>query len=191
MIKLYSVHALMKRTRFEGQFEVGGSRYRFVYSPRNARLSGSRLRLEGRLSITGPARRERVVDGVHATLLSSQGGLGAPPPNLGALRREITQRLETTRPESAAQQMSATDNTGPTAFAGVLYFQLAPLDARSFQVAADLGRLQMNARLYPVDEIERSLQGVYSALVEVLMSERAEAAKAAPLIAELNRLLDG
>jgi hypothetical protein len=142
--------------------------------------------LNGKLTVTGPNKAARSRDGVRATLASSQGGLGAAPQNLSGLRNR---REQSESSRAVAAKLAATDSTGPGSFVGVLYFHFDPLEGKALGVPADLSRVQLNARLFTIDDTARTLQGVFSAIVDLLLSEQKEPDAAAPLIDELNRLL--
>jgi hypothetical protein len=88
-----------------------------------------------------------------------------------------------------SRTLPKTDNTGPTAFVGVMYLHFEPLDGARFGVPADLSRVQLNARLWSTDDLARNLQDVYSQLVEALYGEPPNNENARALLAELNRLL--
>jgi hypothetical protein len=70
-----------------------------------------------------------------------------------------------------------------------MYFRFEPLDGGALGVAADLGRVQLNARLAPTDDTGRALHGVYSSVVEALYSRRSDPRMASAAIGELNKLL--
>ena len=183
-MKLYSVHTLLRGRSFEGSFELGGSTYRLSYAPLRADIVENRLRLQGKLKITGPSVKER--DGVSVRLVSSQGGIGSGPSNLTATRM---QAAKTESERDLAMKLSATDSTGPTSFAGVLFFQCEPFNGTELGVPAELDRLQINLRISPVDELASRLQGVFSLIADSLLAEKRDVSAAEPLIKELNRLL--
>jgi hypothetical protein len=68
-----------------------------------------------------------------------------------------------------------------------MYLQFEPIAGSALGVAADLTRLQLNARFAPVDDDERALQAVYSSVVNALEGKQQAATTAA--VSELNVLL--
>jgi hypothetical protein len=175
--RLHSVAALLKERAFEGSFEAGGKVFAFTYSPSKAELAGRRLVLLGRLAIKNARGEVRVRDRVRALLAAVQGGIGAAPPR--------------PRVAAAGQQSSVpvTESTGPLSFTGVMYFQFEPLEGRALGVPADLSRLQLNARLAPVDATARAIHGLYSSIVDSLYGDEPDDRAARELIGELNRTL--
>ena len=208
--KLYSVPAWMNARAFEGGFDLAGSTYKLAFAPSEAGASGDGLQLRGRLTVTGPRGRARLQHSVKITLDSIQGGIGAPP-----LRRRAVSPGAQTGNEATSQQkqqaagenekrsgekqearaearprgLPVTESTGPASFTGVMYFHFEPLDGRALGVPADLGRVQLNLRLAPLDETARVLHGLYAAAVDALQGEQADAAQASEIIRELNQLL--
>jgi hypothetical protein len=85
-IRLHSMAGLLKERSFTGSFEAGGSRFGFTYLPVKASISGQKLILQGRLTITDARGTERARDRVQALLAAAQGGLGGAPvrPQLNA-----------------------------------------------------------------------------------------------------------
>jgi hypothetical protein len=189
--KIYSIAALPRGREFRGRFNVTGSTYAFVYGPSGAEISGRKLRLLGRLTVTDPQGREHSQDRVRAELAATQGGAGGAP-----ARREIVAATSPAAGQQARETklgetriLPRTDNTGPTAFVGVMYLRLDPPDGARLGVPADLSRVQLNARLWPTDDLARNLQDVYSQLVEAVYGEAPNNENARILVAELNRLL--
>ncbi|HWP42554.1 MAG TPA: hypothetical protein VNO14_04915 [Blastocatellia bacterium] len=174
--RLHSIPALLKESRFEGAFELGGSKHRVVYAPARAEISGGKLKLQGKLSVIDSRGRARSLDGVSAVLASQQGGMGGLP-------RRLRER------EAATSQLPVTDATGPLSFCGVMYFHLQPLDARALGVRADLSRVQLNARLAPTDDTARDLHGLYSMAVAALYTDPADERAASAAISEINKVL--
>jgi hypothetical protein len=72
-----------------------------------------------------------------------------------------------------------------------MYIHFEPLGGSALGVAADLSRVQLNARLAPVNDSERALQGAYSWIIAALYGQKADASAAAAEISELNKLLRG
>ncbi|HYP28735.1 MAG TPA: hypothetical protein VE262_18635 [Blastocatellia bacterium] len=208
--KLYSVPAWMSERAFAGGFDLAGSGYKLTFAPSEAVASGGELHLRGRLTVTDPRGRARTRDSVRVTLDSIQGGIGAPP-----LRRRAVSPGAQTGNEATSQQkqqaagenekragekqeeraearpggLPVTESTGPTSFTGVMYFHFEPLDGRALGVPADLGRVQLNLRLAPLDATARVLHGLYAAAVDAIQGEQADAGQAADIIRELNQLL--
>src|SRR5215471_15057502 len=181
--RIHSIAALPSGRDLKGRFNVSGSTYAFVYSPSSAEIAGRKLRLLGKFTVTDPAGRERGRDGVRAELAATQGGAGAGPPRRQILAVQGCAAEQ--KPASASRVLPRTDNTGATAFVGVMYLHLEPLDGARLGVPADLSRVQLNARLWSTDELPRNLQDVYSQLVEALYGEQLKADNARLLLAEL------
>ena len=184
--KIYSIAAVQHGRDFKGRFTAAGSTYAFVYSPSSGEISGRRLRLAGTLTVTDSQGRDRSQDRVHVDLAATQGGSGGAPP-----RRQIPgggPQAPEAKP-AGTRSLPKTDNTGPTAFVGVMYMHFEPLDGSRFGVPADLSRVQLNARLWATDDLARNLHDVYSQLVEAVYGEPARLDDARVLLAELNRML--
>jgi hypothetical protein len=175
-IRLHSIAALLKESRFEGSFELNGQKHRFAYAPSRAEISGGKLRLQGRLSVIDSRGRSRSQGTVSATMVSSQGGTSGPPPR---------RRAE----NATSSHLPATDNTGPLSFCGVMYFHFEPLDARALGLRADLSRVQLNARLAPTDNAARRLHGLYSEAIAALYGEKIDEGAAASAISEINKMI--
>jgi hypothetical protein len=208
--RLHSISAVLKQHNLVGSFDVAGAGYRFTYFPSQAELSGQKLQLRGRLEITGPRGQVRARDNVRALLVSAQGGIGVAP-----IRQQIMvggvgestastsgqqQQIAGERPGAATEKPSAADSskrvplpevesTGPLSFCGAMYFNLEPLDGGALGVAADLGRVQLNVRLAPVDEKGRAMQGLYSSIVDALYGKQADVPMASAVINVLNKVI--
>lgn len=184
-LKLHTVHALLKERRFEGGFELRGAKHGLVYSPSRAEVAGGKLRLRGKLAVTDARGRTRSVDDVSAVLASTQGGIGGGPP-----RRIIEGfNLPSETVQRPSSPLPVTESTGPLSFCGVMYFHFEPLDARALGVPADLSRVQLNARLAPVDDAARDLHGLYSLTVGTLYGDKPDERAAGVLINEINKAL--
>jgi hypothetical protein len=72
-----------------------------------------------------------------------------------------------------------------------MYFHLQPLDGRALGVAADLSRVQLNARLAPRTDTARALHTLYSAAVDAVYGDPPNEREAAAIIQELNKALAG
>jgi hypothetical protein len=208
--RLYSIGAVLRQRNFVGGFDVAGASYRFTYIPSKAEMSAQKLRLRGRVEITGASGQMKSIDNVRALLVSAQGGVGVAP-----IRRQVLvggvgastasssgqqQQLAGEKPGVAprradnagagkATPLPEVESTGPLSFCGAMYFRFEPLDGGALGVAADLGRVQLNARLAPTDDTGRALHGVYSSVVEALYSRRSDPRMASAAIGELNKLL--
>ena len=177
--RLHSVPAMLRGRQFKGGFEVGGSSYELTYAPASVSVVGRRLQLLGRLTVKDSRGQTRMRERVRAKVVGIQGGIGAAPPR----------RQEHTSVASATPQLPEVESTGPTSFCGVMYIHFEPLTGSALGVAADLSRVQLNARLAPVNDSERVLQGAYSSIVDELYGNKIDASAAAVEISELNKLL--
>jgi hypothetical protein len=177
-LKLHSIAAVLRDRGFEGSFEVAGSSFGFSYRPASAVLRGGKLQLTGRLTVArSGAGTRRSLAGVRATLASTQGGIGTPPP-----------RSRPPRDVGAASPgLPIVESTGSLSFCGALYFKLAPLDARVLGVPADMTDVQLNARLAPGNAVERNLQAAYSSIADALYAK--EDGYAQQALNDLNQLL--
>lgn len=185
--RLYSVPVWFDDRAFTGSFALGGASYMFTFAPAQAEVANQQLHLRGRLTVTDAQGRAHAVDAVRATLASIQGGMGTPPP-----RRPVPTVEAVGRPiEQPAGPRLVTEVTGPTSFTGVMYLHLQPLDGRALGVAADLSRVQLNARLAPRDDTARALHTLYSALVDAVYGDPPNEREAAAIIQELNQALAG
>ena len=205
-LKIYSVPALLKERTFRGHFEVPGSTYQLEYAPRRAEAVGGKLQLTGRLTVVDAKGRARSREQVRATLEGTQGGVGASP-----IRRQLLAAGAQTGTVSTAEEkqqlasenekkpdaqakasrhaLPVTESAGPESFCGVMYFRLEPLDSRALGVTADLSRVQLNARLAPMDDTAHALQDLYTASVDALYGEPANERLAAAALGEINKLL--
>lgn len=179
--KLHSIASVMRGRSFAGSFEVGGDSYKFTFEPAKAAVVGRKLQLTGNLTVIDGRPNARVLphslNNVRATLISTQGGIGTAPP-----RQKLPADLGPTAPD-----LPVIESTGALSFCGVLYFKLSPLVGRALGVPTDMSALQLNVRLAPTVDAERSLQAVYSTIVEALFGGDANAAT--EHVAELNKLL--
>jgi hypothetical protein len=185
-IRLHSIAGLLKERSFTGSFEAGGAHFGFTYLPVKASIGGQKLILEGRLTVTDARGKELVRDRVQALLAAAQGGLGGAP-----ARPQLNARVGAPREPAAASPsgLPITESTDSLSFTGAMYFILEPLEGRALGVNFDLSRVQLNARLAPTDATARSLQGVYSAIVDSLYGAKVDNASAQAYVSELNRLL--
>ncbi len=204
--RLYSIAAWPERRAFSGNLSSGGTDYKFSYAPSRAQATNKLLELTGRLTVTDTRGRVRALNNVRATLANTQSGVGTGP-----LRRQMiasdapigdqttSQQKQQTAGETEKQagekqrrnSLPVTENTGPTSYCGVLYFHFEPLDAGALGVTADLTKVQLNVRLEPLDDIARTMHGLYCYVVDALYGERADEKLAAAAISELNRVFAG
>jgi len=126
-------------------------------------------------------KQKATLRNVRATLVGSQGGLGTAPS-----RTKRPPEVYAPRPD-----VPPVDSSGSLSFAGVLYFHFEPLRAESIGLNADLSRLQLNARLFPADDRERTMQAAYSSIVDALLAKEPDQKAGAEAIEELNKLLAG
>lgn len=201
--RLYSIAGVLRDREIAGELEAGGKTYEFSFAPASVAVSGAKVELTGDFS-AGPAGggKPARIAGVRATLASTQGGIGEAPVVHRELLAQTSQGPETGKAdveehaqpkaeEQPAGVLPVTEATGPSAFVGVLYLRLSPLDARTLGVAADLSGVQLNARLDPRSETERELQWLFSGLVVAARGERADARSASAHADAINRLLKG
>jgi hypothetical protein len=183
VIKLHSVPSMMRGRDFVGRFEVGSTKYRFTYSPATAEVVGSKLQLSGNLTVTGDRPNIRVsphnLRDVRATLLATQGAIGTAPQ-----RQTLPAEISTSRPD-----LPIIESTGSLSFCGVLYLKLSPLEGRALGVPADMRQVQLNVRMAPVSDAERSLQAVFSSIADALYGEKVDRTAADGAVSELNKLL--
>jgi hypothetical protein len=210
--KLYSVPVWLNGKAFVGSFDLAGASYKLSFAPSQAEAASNDLQLRGRLTVTDPRGRARTRDSVRVTLASIQGGIGSPP-----IRRQViasgaqTGNIATSqqkqqvagenekrageKKEDASQTKTSglpvTESTGPTSFTGVMYFHLEPLDGRSLGVLADFNRVQFNLRLAPLDDTARTLHTLFTAIVDAMEGDQADAGQVAVIIRELNQFLAG
>ena len=206
--KLHSIHGLLRGRVVEGEFEVRGDTYRFSFVPASAALADGGLVLTGRITVHSPQLVMRFVDGVEARLVAVQGGVGVSPPRqtgiaptsqTPASKQKLEQEkgpetdlqpglhpFESPRLDELGRPM--VDSTGPLSFAGVLYFNLSPLDDAKLGVPLDLSKLQLNLRLAPTDELARNLQNILSDLTGALHGDPKDERAARVQVQELNRI---
>lgn len=190
--KLHTITGISRERQFVGQFEIGGSSYDFIYAPTRAEAAGGKLHLYGRLTITRPKGRSLSRDDVRATLAGIQSGIGGGPPRPN--QGEIIAAFEKHRAQPAQQPADSKplpiiESTGPLSFTGVMYFHFEPLSGRALGVAADMSRVQFNARLTTIDDTARTLHGIYCSLVDAVIGEKPDAEAASALVEEFNKKL--
>jgi hypothetical protein len=177
--RLHSIPALARGRRFDGSFSVGGVNYEFSYAPARVSIVGRRLQFQGRLTVKDARGQTRSRDQVRATLVGTQGGIGAAPTRPGNQASGAT----------ASSDLPDVESTGSTSFCGVMYIHFERLAGKLLAVAADMSRVQLNARFAPLDDAERTVQAVYSSVVTALYGKQPDATAAASAVSELNKLL--
>ena len=208
--RLYSVPVWMEQRAFAGGFDLAGATYKLAFAVSRAEVANKQLRLHGRLSVTDPRGRTRVIDSAQATVSGIQGGIGSAPlrrritaPQTGNVvtaqqkqqmageneKREGQKTEEPPRPPSGS--LPLTESTGPTSFCGVMYMHLEPLDSRALGIAADLSRVQLNARFAPKESTAKTLHSLYTALIDSVYGDPSDEAEAEALIAAINKVLRG
>jgi hypothetical protein len=204
--KLHSIAAMLAGRSFEGAFEVGQSSYGFTYTPQKAEIAGQKLQLTGSLTVAAkrPSARGSALSliNVRAWLATAQGGIGTAPtrpqglhggvqpaaPAVPAPQPPQTANAQTT--SAGGRPIPIVESTGPLSFCGVMYFRFEPINARLLGVAADMSKVQLNARLAPVDNAGRALHAIYSAIVEALYGKQTDERLAEAAIVELNKMLN-
>jgi hypothetical protein len=207
--KLHTLHAVLRGRVFDGEFEARGKTYSVVFLPNQATIVDRKFVLTGRMGFSVPPQTTRYVDGVSATLMATQGGVGVSP-----VRRQLLagtaqtaqtatsdQKLEQEKgPETDLQPglhsfeppkyddlgRPKVEATGSLGFVGVLYFKLLPLDSKSLGIPLDMTDVQLGARLAPTDDLARDLQLLFSDVVAALENKSDETG---PALDALNKAL--
>jgi hypothetical protein len=199
---------LLRERSFAGRFNARGADYTFTFTPAAAAIEKGKLKLTGRLSIKGPRGAVRSVDNIAATLVASQGAVGVAPERrqliagtvqTGNIATPAQKQEQAKAPESvqepaappATSALPLTDATGPRGYVAAMFFHLAPLDNRALGVPIDLSKVQLNARLAPVSDIERDQLWLYTDLVAALYGDKPDEAAAAGPLGALNQVLKG
>lgn len=182
--RLHSIHALPNGREFTGKIEIGRASYQFTFAPKSAASVNDKLVFTGSVKVKAQTGQQRVVEGVTATLLATQGSITSPPP----MPRQFVESLRAPLPEPSGS-LPLTDWTDHQGSVAVMYLKLSPLDGRALGVPADLSSVQLNARLYSTSEVERDLHWLYSALAMVMQGERPDERLAADYIGVINRIL--
>ncbi len=167
--KLYSIFALQRDKAFTGEFETATATHKFTFAPKSAKLENNKLQLTGTFSLGA-----RKVANVTATLAATQGGIGAIPAAIA------------TRPIDSTPDLPPTEATGARAYVGAMYFHLSPLNASTLGLTIDMSKVQLNGRLFPLNEVERELQLLFSDVVTA--THKADTSAAAGHVEAINRL---
>jgi hypothetical protein len=176
--RLHSMAGLMRGKDFTGKFETVGANYEFTFAPTLAKLTNGKLELTGRLSVNSRRGAKREVSGVQATLLAIQGGIANVP-------EPIKARVKANPVKTVLPLTEATDDSG---YVGVLYFRLSPINSRALGLTIDVSRVQLNARLFADNDVERELQFIYADLVSAAYRSKPDAKEAAKNLAALNQI---
>ena len=170
--KLYSIFALQKDKTFAGEFETATSKHKFNFAPKSAKLVENKLVLTGSLSIG-----KRTVQNVSATLAATQGGLVSGPAKIAA------------RPYPNPSGLPITEFTDARGFVGTMFFHLSPLKSAALGLTIDMSKVQLNLRLFPVNDVERDLQVLFSDLVTAAYGKEVDSNAANLQVADLNEFL--
>ncbi len=164
--KLYSIFALQRGKAFTGEFETSKSKHKFTFTPATAKIENGKLQLTGTFSIGA-----RKVQNVTATLASTQGGVGSVPAKIAA------------RPATPKPGLALTECTDEHAFVGAMYLHLSPIKSATLGLTIDMSKVQLNARFFPISQIERDLQVLFSDVVAGYERDNA--------LAEMNKIFKG
>jgi hypothetical protein len=178
-LRIHSIPTRARGRRFDGSFNVGDMSYELSYAPAKLSVAGGRLQFEGRLTVKDSRGQSRVRDRVRGTLVGTQGGIGTPPSRPG----------NPTSSATASSDLPDVESTGTSSFCGVMYIHFEPLSGKALGVPADMTRVQLNARFAPVDEVERTLQAIYSSAVNALFGKPPSTPAAQSAVSELNAIL--
>jgi len=199
--KLHTLHAVLRGRVFDGKLEARGKTYGIVFLPNQAKIVDHKLVITGRMGFSVSGQATRYVEGVNASLMATQGGVGVSP-----VRRQLLagtaqtaqtatsdQKLEQEKgPETDLQPglhsfeppkyddlgRPRVEATGALAFVGVLFFKLPPLDNKSLGIPLDMSDVQLGARLAPTDDLARDLQLLFSDLVLALENKSEDTTQA-------------
>lgn len=180
---LHSIHSLLIGREFLGEIEAGKTRFSFAYAPTSAAVVNGKLELTGRFTVKSPAGQIHKAEKVTATLLATQGGLATAPPIPRGIEATLLGKIPT-------DGLPATDATGSRGYVGVMYFKLSPLNGRVLGVPFDLGAVQLNGRLNPVDDTARDLQFWYSVTARAAYGQAPDADLASQSVRAINQILN-
>jgi len=191
--RVHSIAALQRDRGFAGRFDISGAAYSFEYTPAKAEIVGGKLNLLGDLSMVGPQKKQQVQKNARLVLESTQGGLGnAPTPRIdlpASAQAAAARRNQTTAAGAADRPLPVTESTGPLSFVGAMYLRFEPLFGAQLGVPADMRRVQLNARLYPANGTEETLQYLYSNITDALHGSAPDTAAAGIFVRDLNQVL--
>ena len=167
-----------------------------VFLPNQATIVDHKLVLTGRMGFSVARQATRFVDGVSASLMATQGGVGVSP-----VRRQLLggtaqtaqtatsdQKLEQEKgPETDLQPglhsfeplkyddlgRPKVEATGSLGFVERALFQVVPTDSKSLGIHLDMSDVQL-ARLAPTDDLARDLQLLFSDVVLALENKSEE-----------------
>jgi hypothetical protein len=192
--RIHSIAGLQKERGFTGRFEIAGAVYSFEYTPARAEVVSGKLNLLGELAIVDPQRKRQVRKNVRLALQSTQGGLGnAPTPKMdlpASAEVAAAHRNQASTPGAGDRPLPVTESTGALSFVGVMYLRFEPLVGPQLGVPADLSQLQLNARLYPANGLEETLQYLYSHIIDSLYRKSPDTGAAMAFVKDLNRVLE-
>jgi hypothetical protein len=170
--KLYSIFALQKDKTFAGEFETATSKHKFTFAPKAAKLAENKLVLTGSLTIG-----KRTAQNVSATLAATQGGLVSGPAKIAA------------RPYPNPSGLPITEFTDARGFVGTMFFHLSPIKSSALGLTINMNQVQLNVRLFPVNDVERELQVLFSDLVAATYGKEVDTGAANAQVAGINELL--
>jgi len=191
--RIHSIAGVQKDRGFVGRFEVAGAAYSFEYIPAKAEIASGKLSLIGELSVVDPLKKKQVRKNTRLVLQGTQGGLGGVPTLRVSLPASAdaaaARRNQASTSSGGDRPLPVTDSTGPLSFVGVMYLRFEPLAEQQLGVPADLSHLQLNARLYPANGTEETLQYLYSQITDALYGASPDPASANVFIKDLNQVL--
>jgi len=210
--KLHTIHALLRGRIFVGQFQTKGQTYDFSFVPAEASIAEQKFVLRGRFTVKPPQLSLRFTDQVEARLVATQGGVGVSP----VRRQLLTGTAQTAQTATSDQKLEqeggpetelqpglhafdkpkpdslgrpTIESTDALAFVAVLYFHLSPLDGEALGIPIDASKVQLGARLAPIDDRARDLQFLFSDLVMALDSEHPDNETANDCVERINHIL--
>jgi len=191
--RIHSIAGLQKGRGFAGGFEIAGAVYGFEYIPEKAEVAIGKLNLVGNLSVVDPQKNRHVRKNVRLVLQSTQGGLGgAPTPRMdlpASAEAAASRRNQMSSASASDRPLPVTESTGPLSFVGVMYLRFEPLGGPQLGVPADLSHLQLNARLYPANGLEETLQYLYGRVTDALYGASPDPVSANAFVKDLNQVL--
>jgi hypothetical protein len=195
--KLHTLHAILRGRICDGQFEVRGNLVTFNFIPNKASVKEERFTLTGKMGFAKPKKSTQFVDGVTATLIATQGGVGVSP----VRRQLLTGTAQTAQTATSDQKLEQekgpetdlqpglhsfeapkydelgrprVESTDALSFVGVLYFKLSPFDGTTLGIPLDLSDIQLGLRLAPTDDLARDIQLLFSDVVMSLNNRSQE-----------------